>query len=372
MPNFSQDFYRFIWDGQLILQGQNPYLYSPNELVASGGLTIPHWNEMLQGMGDLSASNNTSYPPINQLFFAIAALFSGKSLLGGVIAIRLLTIGAEIGTFLIGRKLLSHLKLNPNNIYWYFLNPFIIIELTGNLHFEGIMIFFIVWALYLLVTKKWLWSAVVLAIAISVKLLPLLLLPVFFRFLGFKKSLMYYLTAGSTTVLTFVPFLNSELIENFRKTIGLWFVKFEFNASFYYIARWFGYQDTGYNEIAKIGPRLSILALIIIVAIALLRKNERIKTLFVSALFIFVSYYLLSTTVHPWYISIPLILSVFTRYRAVVVWSALVMLSYYTYSTANFEENMFLIMIEYVVFLGYFIFELVRKPNTSLGKKGNN
>ena len=28
-PNLSQDFYRFIWDGQVLMQGFSPYLVSP-------------------------------------------------------------------------------------------------------------------------------------------------------------------------------------------------------------------------------------------------------------------------------------------------------------------------------------------------------
>ena len=30
IPNLSQDFFRFIWDGRMLLEGYNPYLYTPD------------------------------------------------------------------------------------------------------------------------------------------------------------------------------------------------------------------------------------------------------------------------------------------------------------------------------------------------------
>ena len=78
IPNLSQDFYRFIWDGRMLVEGWNPYLYLPNDLMASGIAPIAEAQELFNGMGNLSASHYTNYPPINQLCFAIAGCLQGK------------------------------------------------------------------------------------------------------------------------------------------------------------------------------------------------------------------------------------------------------------------------------------------------------
>ena len=33
IPNLSQDFYRFIWDGRMLLNGINPYLFTPESFI---------------------------------------------------------------------------------------------------------------------------------------------------------------------------------------------------------------------------------------------------------------------------------------------------------------------------------------------------
>ncbi|MGI9593259.1 MAG: mannosyltransferase, partial [Patiriisocius sp.] len=33
IPNLSQDFYRFIWDGRLLVLGINPYIFTPEQLA---------------------------------------------------------------------------------------------------------------------------------------------------------------------------------------------------------------------------------------------------------------------------------------------------------------------------------------------------
>ena len=41
IPNLSQDFYRFLWDGRLLLQGINPYLVTPEAYLQAGNHVVP-------------------------------------------------------------------------------------------------------------------------------------------------------------------------------------------------------------------------------------------------------------------------------------------------------------------------------------------
>src|SRR5690606_6428124 len=227
IPNLSQDFYRFIWDGRLILEGINPYLFTPDSFILKAEFPITHAQDLYKGMGSLNAGHFSNYPPLNQLCFALANLFSGQSILSSVIGLRLLIIAADFGTLYFGKKLLEQLKLPIYNIFWYLLNPFIIIELTGNLHFEGVMIFFLVWSLYLLQMDKWQLAAMVFALSVSVKLIPLLFLPLFFQKLGFKKTLLFYSIVGVITLGLFSPFYDNAFVSNYSQTVALWFGKFE-------------------------------------------------------------------------------------------------------------------------------------------------
>ena len=367
LPNLSQDFYRFIWDGRMSVEGLNPYLYLPGNLIKDGTAPIVQASELYAGMGELSAGNYTNYPPLNQLIFAISGLFAGKSILGSVVIMRFIIIAADLGTLYFGKKLLENLNLPVNRIFWYILNPFVIIELTGNLHFEGVMLFFLVWSLYLLQKKKWILSAVIFAASVSLKLIPLLFLPLLFRYftaensknkLNFGKLILYYLIVVGLVIFSFLPFLSSALISNLSASIGLWFQKFEFNASIYYLVRWIGFQVKDYNIIETAGKVLPVIVILILAVFLLFRKNNSTQPLITTMLLGVSVYFFLSTTVHPWYIATPLLLSVFTRFRFASIWSCMVILSYFAYSDAVFRENLWLVALEYMVVIGMFIYEI--------------
>ena len=387
IPNLSQDFYRFIWDGRMLALGYNPYLSTPAQLMASGNAIIEQSQTLFTGMGMLNASHYTNYPPVNQFVFGISGLVAGSSISASVIVLRLVLILSDIGTIIFGGKLLSKLGKPIHYIFFYALNPFIIIELTGNLHFESLMLFFMTWSLYALACKKWISAAILWALAISAKLLPLLFLPLFLHYFiasnqglktekknnlwqhfSFRESvkkgpqlLLFYLLVITVALLTFAPFISSAFIDNFSTTIGLWFKKFEFNASIYYIIRWVGYQVVGWNIIGTVGTILPKIFIGLLLVIAVFRNNTNLTQLITAMLLSISLYFALSTTVHPWYIATPLLLCVFTRYRFAVVWSFTAVLSYYAYSNAAFVENLWLVAIEYILVFAVFIIEVKTK-----------
>lgn len=366
IPNLSQDFYRFIWDGRMILNGFNPYLYLP-EIYQTPNYTIPNQAaELVARMGELNASHYSNYPPLNQLCFAIAALFANNSILGSIITMRLLIIFADVGVLYFGTKLLKSLKLNPKAIFLYLLNPLIIIELTGNLHFEGIMIFFLIWSLYLFQVHKWKLAAIPLAGSIGLKLLPLLFLPLFFKQLKLKKLLGFYTIVGVGCALLFAPFISENLLSNYSKTIGLWFGTFEFNGSIYLLIREIGYYINGYNIIGSVGKVTPLIVILFIVLLSFLRKNTSTKQLITTMLFGLSFYLFTASTVHPWYVAMLLALSVFTKYRFPLVWSFSIILSYSFYKNEVFTNNYWLIFIEYFLVFGFMIWEIITTKSKTL------
>ena len=373
IPNLSQDFYRFIWDGRIILEGLNPYLSLPEIFIQQGVHPIAEASNLYAGMGEMNGSHYTNYPPINQLCFLIAALFASKSIFGSVVVLRIIIILADLGILYFGKKLLERLNLPIKNIFWYALNPFIIIEMTGNLHFEPVMLFFLIWSLYKLHQQKWAWAAVLLACSVSVKLIPLLFLPLFFQwfvkpnednkksntiFAVITKLVSFYTITLATIIILFLPFYSSEFIENYSNSVGLWFRNFEFNASFYFLFREIGYLFRGYNEIAIIGKIAPVLTILFLVIITFFRKNKSMVQLITALLFGLCFYYFTTTTVHPWYLATPLILSVFTKYRFPVVWTLVIIFSYQAYANNPWKENLYFVALEYFILYSFLIFEL--------------
>ncbi|RTE54446.1 mannosyltransferase [Arenibacter aquaticus] len=364
-PNLSQDFYRFIWDGQMLNLGMSPYLHLPKDLIAENNQFMPNAMELVSGMGNLSASNYSNYPPLNQLIFGLSTFFAGKNITVAILVMRTSIILSDLGILYFGRKLLQKLNRSTHLIFWYFLNPLVILELTGNLHFEGVMLFFFIWSIYLLHNKKWQLAALIYALSISIKLVPLIFLPLFVSYLGFKKSLFFYAIVGLSSLLLVSPFFSLDFLENYTHTVGLWFSNFEFNAGFYNLVKNIGIQFNAkpWELIKDYGKITPVVVIVTVGLFAFLRDNKKTVALFAAMLWVLTVYYFLSATVHPWYIIFLVFLALFTEFRFPLVWSLSIILSYWAYSVAGFKENYLLLTVEYLAVYGFMTYELVRLYN---------
>ncbi|SHI81986.1 Protein of unknown function [Hymenobacter daecheongensis DSM 21074] len=367
LPALSDDYHRFRWDGALVAAGQNPYRARPDELAGPAAARAAAPSSPLAALYPRMNSPHyySVYPPVCQAIFGAASWLFPSNERGFVLMLRLVLLAAEAGTALLLLALLRHFGLAAEKGFLYLLNPLVIVELTGNLHFEALLICGLLAALWALARGRRGLSAAALALSIGAKLLPLLLLPLLLRRLGWQAFLKYAALVAGGLLLLFIPFLTTELVQNVGRSLDLYFHKFEFNASLYYLARAIGYQLSGYNEIAHIGTGLGVLAVVWLAAVIRLEKQPTLRTLPAAALAALTGYYLLATTVHPWYLTPLVALSVLTRWRFAVVWSGAAVLSYGAYRSAVYAENLALVALEYAVVLTVLGWEIWHRKRAS-------
>jgi hypothetical protein len=372
VPFLSQDFFRFIWDGELLLNGINPYLQNVDFYVENNKTEIvKNASILIEGMGSLSTSNFTNYPPLSQFLYGLSAWVSNGSIIGFIVTLRVLLIGFDVLFMVYAKKILEHFQLHSKSLFLYILNPLTILEITGNLHLEGVMISLFIVSFYFLIKKKHILSALLLSLSISAKLLSLLFLPFIIKYIlknnalwNLKKAMFYSLLCIGFTGVQFLYFFDEQFASNFIASVGLWFNTFEFNASFYYVFRWVGYKLVGWNTINTYGTLFPVLFIFFNLILFLFTKINQRKLLHLFLLQLTV-YFLFSTTVHPWYVLFPLALSVFTKYRYPMLWSFVIYLSYHAYSSITVKEHPAILLIEYGLLLGFIIFELW-KPSKPL------
>lgn len=367
LPQLSDDYFRFIWDGRLAIQGIHPFDALPSDYAKQGfpvaGLDAALFEKLN------SPDYYTVYPPIAQAIFAVACRIFPDSIAGSVFVMKSLLLLMEFGSILLLWRLLLRFNLPTKNVLLYALNPLVVVEIVGNLHFEGAMIFFFLLALYWGAKSKLPLSAGAMALSVASKMVSLLALPFLLRQLGYCKALWYYAVFGAATALLFVPLLSDVFLHNFGDSLNLYFRQFEFNASLYYIARWIGYQQTGFNRISLIGPVLASVGALIILLSAFLSRHKSWDKLPQVLLFAICTYLFFSTTVHPWYLSMPVALSVFSRYRFAVVWSGVVVWSYHKYAQPELSENLWITGAAYTVVYGFLLWEWLRPASSGCYKK---
>jgi hypothetical protein len=207
----GEDIHRYVWDGRLQRLGYNPYVVIPSDPAVKGLHTSETRN---MSSPDLPSP----YPPGAQLFFR------------AVTAIRESTFALKtafvICDFAIAFLLLDMLRYNRRGAHLvlaYAWNPLLALEVAGSGHLD------ILGALLLLVSvaalgRRWRTiAAVAFGLAIAVKLLPIVLLPLYWKRIRIRDSAL----AATVVGLLYVPFLRHGRIS--IGSLGTYVQSFRFN-----------------------------------------------------------------------------------------------------------------------------------------------
>ncbi len=203
-PICETDFYRYLWDGAATVKGYNPYAYVPQVILgATEEADEQEAPAALRQLGEESghvlkrvnhADLGTIYPPVAQGAFAAAYLLRPWSL--G--AMRVVFLVFDVATLLLVIALLRRAGLPLCYLVAYWWNPVLIKETVNSIHMDVMLLPFVLGALLFATKSKAgdakarpMWAAALLALAVGVKVWPVLLLPLVLRpLLGQPKRLM--------------------------------------------------------------------------------------------------------------------------------------------------------------------------------------
>ena len=364
-PSLSDDIYRFMWDGRIQQSGINPFDYTPRQLLALHPDTY-----LISLFPDLNSPDYYSvYPQILQVIFRITVEIAGENTLIAAFIFKFIILIFEAGTIYLLFQIFKINKLNPKLIYIYVLNPLVIIELTGNIHFEALMIFFLLLTAFLIQQNKHKLSIAALVLAIQAKLIPAILIPLLIKESGFWKTFFYGL---SCLIIFYIlsPYLWGEPDKffNFLTSLKLYYGKFEFNGGIYSILSGAGWWISGFNPIYFVSKLMMGLTIAGFVYVYFKNKN------FLTGMFwLFAIYLIFSAVVHPWYLTTLIVLCPFVNFRFALIWSALIPLTYITYQTSPYQQNYWIIAIEYTAVFAFLFYEFrtthkagVKNPSQNL------
>ena len=343
MPLWSDDYYRFVWDGMLSFHGINPMAHTPEEIMA--GATA-----FTGDAGLFARLNHTAYhsvyPPVAQAVYWAGYGIAGANLTGHVLFMKSVLIAADAGVCFILMRLLSILGRDRREVLWYALSPLVIIELSGNLHFEGVMLLGLLAACLAGLTGRRSYAILAMAGSVLSKMVTFILAPFLPGTMDGRRVIPAMLAITAIAVSGFWIAFGGSL--HWMDSIGLWFRKFEFTAGPYYLVRWLGYKVTGYNAIHRIGPAMAALTLIGLILIWLWHRFGRGLTWMTAMAFALTLHFLMGTTIHPWYLTTLLAVGMLAGLRYPVAWTYLAVFSYSHYAGGGFREHYGWIALEYI------------------------
>jgi hypothetical protein len=207
----DDDIHRYVWDGRLQRLGYNPYIVVPGNPALSGLHT-----------SQTRTLNNpdlpSPYPAGAELFFrAVTAIHEST------FALKLAFVVCEFAIVFVLLDVLRCTRQGAHLVLAYAWNPLLAIEVAGSGHIDIVGALLLVVSAAALVRRWRATAAVGLGLAVAVKLLPVVLLPLYWKRIRIRDGALAVAVVG----LLYVPFLNHGRIP--IGSLGTYVQSFRFN-----------------------------------------------------------------------------------------------------------------------------------------------
>ena len=209
----DDDIHRYVWDGRLQRLGYNPYIVIPSD-PAARGLHTPETRNL--NNPDLPSP----YPAGAQLFFrAVTAIHEST------FALKVAFVVCELAIVFVLLDVLYRGRQAAQLVLAYAWNPLLAIEVAGSGHIDIVGALLLVVSAAALVRRWRATAAVGLGLAIAVKLLPIVLLPLYWKRVRIRDATL----AAAVVGLLYVPYLNHGRIP--IGSLGTYVQSFRFNGA---------------------------------------------------------------------------------------------------------------------------------------------
>jgi hypothetical protein len=210
-PGVDDDVHRYLWDGHVQRLGYNPYLVVPAD-PANAHLHIP----------ETSTLNNpevpSPYPPGAQLFFrGVTAVRES------VFALKMAFIICDLAIVLVLFDVLRNAGQGPHWVLAYAWHPLLATEVAGSGHVDIVGVLLLLLSAAALARRWRTVAAIAFGLAVSVKFIPIVLVPLYWKRIRVRDAMLAAVTFG----LLYVPFLNRGRIP--VGSLGTYIQRFRFN-----------------------------------------------------------------------------------------------------------------------------------------------
>lgn len=297
----EDDLYRYVWDGQVSLQGVSPYRYAPNEIP----MELVPLRDAANSHPDIVTRVNhpgvpTIYPPVAQAVFALTQRAAPWSLRG----VRVMSVVFDGLCVLLVIAILKQLALPLSQVLIYAWSPLVLKEFANSGHMDTIAMAMVLLSLLFLLRRRWGWAGTALALGVAGKYYPLVLAPVIGQRVWQEGRGVFHRWAIAfvgTLALCFAPLITDEL-RAFRG-LGIYAGTWELNAGLFSMVQSFARLVAG--DVAPYATRLLLGGLMLAALVWSLRRTSAVRDdagLIGRCVFVIGVLFLLSPVQTPWYL----------------------------------------------------------------------